>query len=148
VLDGWGDGRLDRLVDQQVVLSPTLAVTEVALPADAHARLRERAVEAHGAGVTLVAGSDAGVPGVAYGAGLVRELELLVISGLTPREALRAATSDAARALRVPDIGVVAPDHAADLVVVAGRPDRDLADLRRIRLVLRDGRLVVDHRTA
>lgn len=144
VLEGWPDEVLDQLVDGAVPIAPTLAVTESALDVDVHARLRDRVGELHAAGAWIVAGSDAGAPGVAFGAGLVRELELLVDAGLTPTESLRAATSDAARVLRAPQLGAIAVDRVADLLVVGGDPTVDISQLRRVRAVFRDGRLVVE----
>lgn len=91
-------------------------------------------------------GTDAARPGVHFGTGVHRELELLVEAGLSPRQALRAATCEAARVLGDDGIGVVAPGCAADLVVVRGDPATDVTAGRNVVLVLRDGRLVVDRR--
>ncbi len=93
------------------------------------------------AGVTILAGSDA-QSGVFPGAGLHRELALLVESGLTPAEAIRAATWDAARFLDRsddPGFGVVAPGKRADLLLVDGDPLATVADLARIRVVMLRG---------
>ena len=146
VLGGWPDGSLQALVDRGIPLDPTLAVTEVALPEEAHRALQQRAAEYAAAGGTLAVGSDAGMPGVPFGGGLHRELELLVEAGLPPQEALQAATARAADVLRTDHIGVVAPGRAADLLVVDGAPHRDISAIRRVALVLRDGRTVADHR--
>jgi imidazolonepropionase-like amidohydrolase len=145
-LDRWPDGVVEDLVSRQVALTPTLAVTEVAVPEDDHARLQERVAEFHAAGGRVVAGSDAGVPGVPFGGGLHRELELLVSSGLTPAEALQAATSEAAAVLRTDEVGVIEPGRAADLVAVDGDPLADIRAVRNVIMVLRDGRLVTDTR--
>jgi enamidase len=145
-LDGWPETALDSLLERDVAIAPTLAVTEVAIPPQAHQQLRRRVAELHTAGGRVVAGSDAGMPGVAFGAGLQRELELLVDSGLTPREALRAATSAAAHVLGADHVGVIAPGRAADLVVVDGDPLDRIAAIRDVVMVLRDGRVVVDRR--
>lgn len=109
LLDGWPDGSLQALVDRGIPLDPTLAVTEVALPEEAHRALQQRAAEYAAAGGTLAVGSDAGMPGVPFGGGLHRELELLVEAGLPPQEALQAATARAADVLRADHIGVAAP---------------------------------------
>lgn len=144
VEDGWSDEYLNLLLERDVTLSPTLAVTDVALPSTVTDELRRRARAFHVAGGRLVVGSDAGMPGVPFGAGVHRELELLVASGLTPQEALQGATSEAARVLQREDIGAIMPGRAADLVVVAGNPLQDVRTLENIVFVLREGRLVVD----
>jgi imidazolonepropionase-like amidohydrolase len=92
------------------------------------------------AGVTIVNGSDLGV--FPHGTG-ARELELLVDHGLSPAEALRAATSTAAKTLRLGDrAGTIQAGAPADLVAVEGDPTREIAALRRVRLVVKGGRVV------
>jgi len=97
---------------------------------------------AHGGGRELVAGSDAGYLFVPHGLGLHRELEVLVDAGLTPLEALAAATDTPARLLGWDDMGQVAPGYRADLLLVDGRPDEDIRATRAIRGVLQGGQLV------
>jgi imidazolonepropionase-like amidohydrolase len=87
-----------------------------------------------------VAGTDAGGHGHPPNA---RELPLLVAAGLTPMQAIQAATGWAAECVGLErDIGTVEKGKRADLIAVAGDPLADigiLADPSRIRLVLRDG---------
>lgn len=78
--------------------------------------------ELRDAGVTLLAGSDASNVGTAHGATLHRELSLLVAAGLTPREALTAATSAPADRFALHDRGRIAPGLRADLLLVGGDP--------------------------
>ena len=93
--------------------------------------------EMHRRGVTIVAGTDIGVPGYS----LVRELELYVEAGLTPLEALQAATLVPARALgRDRELGTIAVGKRADLLVVDGNPLADIHALRKVRLVVARGR--------
>jgi imidazolonepropionase-like amidohydrolase len=96
----------------------------------------------HRAGVVLVAGTDAPYPGVSQGEGLHRELELLVEAGLTPVEAITTATKNAAMLIDAEDWGTLTPGKAADLVVVEGRPDRDILRTRAIHLVMQSGRIL------
>ena len=86
------------------------------------------------AGVMLVAGTDAPYPGVFQGEGIHRELELLVEAGLTPLQAISAATHHAARLMDADgEWGAVSPGLAADLLVVrlAGRTGRGCGRRRR-----------------
>ncbi len=114
--------------------------------ADAHTRRDYYAVfvqdvgALHRAGVPLLAGTDVPNPCVVAGASLHGELERLVQAGLTPYQALRAATADAARFLGVGDsLGIVAEGAAADLVLLDANPLADIRNTRRIRLVMRGG---------
>ena len=89
------------------------------------------------AGVTIVNGSDIGV--FAHGDG-ARELELLVDYGLTPAQALRAATSVAAKTLhRETKLGTVKAGFLADLIAVEGDPTVKIGALRTVRFVMKNG---------
>ena len=96
-------------------------------------------------GVKVVAGTDAGGHGHPANAG---ELECLVKSGMTPMQALQAATGWAAECLgQEADLGTVEPGKLADLVVVAGDPLADigvLCDPQRIALVVKDGQVAAN----
>jgi len=93
------------------------------------------------AGVRLATGTDVPAPWREHGVHL--EMELLVMAGLTPLEAIRAATLDAARCLGVErDLGSVEVGKFADLIVVDGDPATDIRDTRRIRWVVLGGRLL------
>lgn len=96
----------------------------------------------HRAGVVLVAGTDAPYPGVAQGEGLHRELELLVEAGLSPLEAITSATRNAATLIGAEDWGTITPGSVADLLVVDGRPDRDIRRTRDIHMVMQGGRIL------
>jgi imidazolonepropionase-like amidohydrolase len=91
------------------------------------------------AGVPLLAGTDAGNAGTQYGASLHHELAALVDAGLSPREALVAATSAPARAFRLGQRGQIAKGYKADLVLVEGNPLQDITATRRIVEVWKDG---------
>ena len=95
--------------------------------------------ELHAAGVELMAGSDAPNPGTAHGASLHHELELLVRAGLTPTEALRAATTTPARRFGLSDRGRIAPGRRADLLLVRGDPTADITATRQIERVWKNG---------
>ncbi|MCA0175465.1 MAG: CIA30 family protein [Proteobacteria bacterium] len=93
----------------------------------------------HAAGVEVLAGTDAGNPGTAHGASLHGELALLVRAGLSPTEALRAATARPAARFGLADRGRIAPGLRADLLLVAGDPSADITATRRIVGVWKNG---------
>ncbi|MDB4906141.1 MAG: putative hydrolase [Gemmatimonadetes bacterium] len=89
--------------------------------------------------VPILAGTDAGNPGTAHGSALHRELELLVVAGLTPVEALASATSVPAKAFHLVDRGRVAAGLRADVLLVEGDPTVDITATRSIVGVWKDG---------
>ena len=93
---------------------------------------------AHKLGVTLVFGTDGGV--LPHGRN-AEEFLALARAGVTPLEAIRAATINAARAFGLSDsLGVVARGMAADIIAVEGNPLEDLSTLQRPRFVMVRGR--------
>jgi len=102
----------------------------------------------HAAGVTILAGSDAPNSGTAQGASLHGELALLVQAGLTPQQALVAATSAPATRFGIADRGRIAPGLRADLVLVDGNPLEDITATRRIDTVWKNGARVQRTRPA
>ena len=106
-------------------------------PNYAHAVSTVRAL--HASGVPILAGTDAPNPGTAHGAAIHRELELLVEAGLSPIDALRAATSVPADRFRIADRGRIAQGKRADLVLVNGDPTTDITATRAIAGVWKGG---------
>ncbi|MFB8004254.1 amidohydrolase family protein [Nocardia sp. NPDC056000] len=96
----------------------------------------------HEAGVPVLMGTDAaslGVFGTAHGVSAHGELALLVRAGLTPVEALRAATSLPAKHFGLTDRGAIAPGLQADLVLIDGDPTTDISTSLSIDTVWRRG---------
>lgn len=95
------------------------------------------------AGIMLVAGTDAPYPGVFLGEGIHRELELLVEAGLTPLQAITAATKNAATLMKVDDEwGTLEPGKRADILLVEGNPAESIGETRRVELVIQGGRII------
>lgn len=96
-------------------------------------------------GVRIAAGTDAGAPGVAHGRNAL-ELELLTTAGMSPMEAIVAATSTAAELLdRAGEMGTLHKGRLADLLVVAGDPLADISLLQEkanIAMVVKEGKIV------
>lgn len=119
--------------EKGVAWLPTLTVS------GARPGAKEAFAAARAAGVIIGNGSDVGV--FAHGTNAL-ELDNLVRFGLTPLEALRAATSVNARILHLEDkIGRIAPGLLADLVAVEGNPAADISAAHRVKLVLKGGRV-------
>lgn len=91
------------------------------------------------AGVTVLAGTDADNAGTQYGASLHHELAALVQAGMSPVQALQAATSAPAQAFQLGLRGRIARGYKADLVLVDGDPSSDIGATRRIVEVWKDG---------
>ncbi|MGV9350477.1 amidohydrolase family protein [Streptomyces spiralis] len=98
----------------------------------------------HDVGVDVMCGTDSALPvtflgGLAHGASLHQELQYLVQAGLTPSQALRAATATTARCFKLPDRGRIAEGLRADLLLVEGDPTTTISDTLRTRAVWRRG---------
>ena len=151
------DEALDLAVARGTYLVPTLlavasivtAGTGAGMPSWVHEkaereaeRHRESFVAAVRSGLRIAAGTDAGTPYNPH-TDFVRELELMVRYGLTEAEVIRAATRNAAENMDVlHDTGTVDVGKLADLVLVEGDPTADIGVLERIRMVVKDGRIV------
>jgi imidazolonepropionase-like amidohydrolase len=101
------------------------------------------------AGVDLLAGTDASMAetffgGLAHGASLHHELQYLVAAGLTPAQALRAATATTARRFGLGDRGRIAEGLRADLLLVDGDPTTNIGDTLNTRAIWRRGSRLED----
>lgn len=146
-----GTAEVFRLMaDKGVAFCPTLAAGDAIAqyggwkrgtdPEPARIRSKRQSFRtALESGVTICSGSDVGV--FTHGDN-ARELELLVDYGLTPLDALKAATSVNGRVLRMEDhIGSVSPGLWADLIAVEGDPTKEISKLRSVRFVMKGGHI-------
>lgn len=92
------------------------------------------------AGIPIATGTDAGNPLTLHGPSIFGEMEAMQRAGMTASQVLLASTRDAARALgRGSEFGTIEPGRSADLLLVEGDPTRDIAALRKLRVVMRSG---------
>ena len=150
---------LERMAERGIFFTPTLLVYEYHRRSpQPHVRERAEALQgphvaaikrALDLGVRVVAGTDAGGHGHPENAG---ELECLVKAGMTPMQALQAATGWAAECLGWEDrLGTVKAGKLADLVVVNGDPIADISVLRdaaRIAMVIKNGKIAANRMPA
>jgi imidazolonepropionase-like amidohydrolase len=126
---------------------PTLAIAwanKNAYPA-LFAGLKRTFKKLHDAGVNIAAGTDSGTPGVVIGKGLHKELELMVEAGISPMEAIIAATRNAADNLaKAGELGTIESGKLADVIAVSGDPLKDIRNTREIKLVIRNGEILVN----
>jgi imidazolonepropionase-like amidohydrolase len=94
------------------------------------------------AGARIVLGGDTGLQDDPFGFAEHRELELMVEAGMTPMQAIVAATSSGADFLRLKDTGILAPGKRADFLVLDDNPLEDITNTRRIAQVFLKGRAV------
>ncbi len=147
---------LGLMRERDIVLCPTLTAAESVAryggwkpgtPDDPRIKeAKEMFARALRSGVTIACGSDVGV--FAHGEN-ARELELMAAYGMSPLEALRSATTTAAKVLRrEKDLGRVAKGYFADLIAVRGDPLVDLTVIRNPVVVLKAGKIELDRRSA
>jgi len=134
-------------------VNPTLAVFEVragaaredskqdpAIDLKGYARMKALTLAAFQHGARLTLGGHSTVPFAGRGEAPWRELELLVESGLTPLQAITAATQTSAASLRRPaNLGTIEPGKLADLIVLGRDPSQDIHAIRSVERVMSGG---------
>ncbi|HVQ37307.1 MAG TPA: amidohydrolase family protein, partial [Pyrinomonadaceae bacterium] len=142
---------LGLLAARGTFLSPTLAVFErrvgdkdtTVVHANGFKRMLDFTGRARRAGVPVVVGSHSSVPHAERGWAYQREMELLVEGGLSPMQAIVAATMENARFFRVENrLGSVERGKLADLLLVEGDPLKDIRAMRNVKRVMLNGRWV------
>jgi imidazolonepropionase-like amidohydrolase len=90
------------------------------------------------AGVPIVAGGDVGV--YTHGTNAI-ELELMVDYGMTTASVLKAVTAGNAKLLNLKDLGELKEGKLADIIAVEGNPMTDIKNLRKVKMVMKDGKI-------
>ncbi len=141
------DDLVKMILDKGVYFVPTLSIAwayKNVYP-DFFSNLKKSVKKLHGAGVNIAAGTDSGTPGVVIGKGLHKELELMVEAGMSPMEAIMAGTRNAANNLsKSRELGTIEKGKLADIVVVSGNPLEKIETTRNIKMVIKDGVIVVN----
>lgn len=154
------DSTLKLMQERNVCFTPTLAASAmdvnpssespeaVAMAIRSRAmlpRARETARHAHQMGVRVIAGADSGyTPDDPHR--ITDEMSELVGIGMSPMEAIQAATSKSAECLGISRrTGAIRPGLEADLIVLDRNPLEDINSVRDVLLVVNDGRVVVNH---
>jgi imidazolonepropionase-like amidohydrolase len=143
------DDTIQRMVDTGTFLVSTQALTEnwdvsnqapalQAKAAEVFPRAKESISKAIAAGVKIACGSDA--PAIWHGRN-AEELGVLVKRGMTPLQAIRAATTVSAELIDAPDLGRIAPGMLADIIGVPGDPLADVRVTQQVKFVMKDGKV-------
>jgi len=131
-----------RTVEERAKLPGYFPPAVAAKALEVGPQLQEALRRAHRAGVPIAFGTDSGVSRHGENA---REFVLMVGAGMTPMQAIQAATVNAAELLdRSDDLGTIEVGKLADIVAARSNPLVDVAALQRIRFVMKDG--VIHHR--
>ena len=143
------DDTIQRMVDTGTFLVSTTALTEnwdvshqppelQAKAAEVFPRAKASISKAIAAGVKIACGSDA--PAIWHGRN-AEELVVLVKRGMTPLQAIRAATTVSAELIDAPDLGRIAPGMLADIIGVPGDPLADIKVTQQVKFVMKDGKV-------
>jgi imidazolonepropionase-like amidohydrolase len=134
---------LRRFVEQIFPMPDSIPVGADSVGRAMFAKRLAQVATMHRAGVRILTGTDAPLRNSPPGFGLHEELALLVQGGMSPFDAISAATIEPARYFGMLDsAGTIAPGKLADLVLLAGNPLRDIRQTRQIVAVVANGRLI------
>ena len=144
----------ETIAEKGIAVAPTLVMMEAFAHSGRngykpeHYQNAENAVRLlHACGVTILVATDANsgdyAPAVAYGSTMHREMELLVQAGMTPMEVLASATSKTAKVFGIENLGTIEEGKKAALVLVEGRPDKNIKDTTKIKQIWIDGKPIL-----
>ncbi len=144
----------ERIADQGIQVMPTMVMMKAFADSPLYGFQSEdyqdavRSVQLlNSLDVPILVATDANpggfVPAVVHGTDFHREMQLLVEAGLTPLEVLQGATSKTADAFSLINAGSIAPGQPATMVLVEGRPDREITDSTRIVQIWVNGKPIL-----
>lgn len=152
--EAFPKGLAETIAEKGIVVAPTLVMMETFANSGRNGykitdyQNAENAVRLlHECGVQILAATDANTgsfaPAVAYGSSIHREMELLVQAGMTPAEVLASATSKVAKVFGIENLGIVAKDKKAVLLLIEGRPDKSITDTVKIKQIYMNGEVIL-----
>lgn len=144
------DANVAQMVKQGTWYCPTMTAYYYNWEPDntAAGKKSRKRVELHGpsltkaykAGVKIAFGTDVG--GFKWSEPMAQEFKYMVEFGMTPMDALKAATSSAAEMLGMKgELGEIAPGALADIIAVEGDPTKDVSELMKVKFVMKDGKV-------
>jgi imidazolonepropionase-like amidohydrolase len=139
------DGFFLKIAEPSIVLPPDVHASEVAGAARGKARYEQLVQRVMKSGVKFAAGSDMCwfYPGKTRGQASVGTFVNLSRAGVSPLDAIRAVTINAAEMLGWQDrVGAIEPGKFADIVAVSGDPIADIHELERVRFVMKGGQVI------
>lgn len=132
-----GEDTLKRMAEKKITYVPCLVSTVGTDKEEEHKKTVKEAIKA---GVTIAVGTEILPSEPMDGTtAIIREMELLVEAGMTPERAVEAATSGAAKVCGCKQ-GQLCVNGKPDFIIVEGRPDQNISDMRKILAVVKDGR--------
>jgi imidazolonepropionase-like amidohydrolase len=136
------DAVIEEIARAGIAVSPTITSGFVTFRGQPRWAMRSELTRALiGAGCDVLMSTDCGIPNAPH-ENLAQAMAVVCeLSGLSPVETMKLATSTSARLLDLPDRGTIAPGQRADLLVVDGNPVEEIEALQRVRAVVSGGRL-------
>lgn len=142
------------IAEKRIAVAPTLVMMETFSTSGKngykpeHYQNAETAVKLlYDSGVDILAATDANpgtyAPAVEYGISMHHELELLARAGMKPIDILTSATSKVSDVFNIGNLGTIKEGNRADLILIEGRPDKDITDIRKIKQIWINGKSIV-----
>jgi imidazolonepropionase-like amidohydrolase len=144
------EGMIELMVKQGTHVVPTMyitkAYTETNPPPKRYTDLKNVIKLLYDAGVNITTGTDAGAPDIQFGEATHLDMECMVEAGMSPMDTIIATTGKAAENLgKQKDLGTIEKGKLADLIVISGDPLVNIANTKNVKLVMKDGNILVNH---
>jgi len=143
------DGLIEMMIKQGTHVVPTMFITKYYAAHSPGLKMYDELKAAIGrlykAGVNVTTGTDAGAPDIQFGEATHLDMECMVDSGMSTMDTIIATTGKAAENLgKQNELGTIEKGKLADIIAIAGDPLADINNIRNIKLVIKDGKILVD----